>query len=421
MSFPSQTPQTPPQRSTLNEPPPLVNPFSQFDERALWKGFDFNDFHSPTPSFVLWNSPDTPSSSTFDPVNYSPTAQLDFERFTLADYNNQDTTSFRVNSRDDDNVGFFSNSIRYNDLFMPFQDNIVGLNPVINCRVDKGFIWANNSNKTVATTYRRNFFQISTSVVLQPNNRIQMNDEEIGNPLVMINGQYHPIDSFSVGISASMCDDCAVVEDPVHLIQFSTAREKGPKRCPSRLPLQALISNDSDDSEAQVAKFERIQFERSTHRKSEMFRLNVSLHAQLDNSAEVRIGEAKSMPIVVRGRSPGHYPDETYAGRTLPRARSTQVLRKKGKGGKSMRVSKSTPSFNSNSAARRMSSITLDSVASSASTNTNDSHDTPMSTAASIPDTQYTHDNLPGHADPTPAKPTLQDLAMACEMDMATL
>lgn len=269
------------------------------------------------------------------------------------------------------------------------------------------FIWANNSHKTVATTYRRNFFQISTSVILQPNDQIQIGEEELGSPLVMMNGEYIPVDSFSVGISASMCDDYAVVEDSVNLVQFSTAREKGPKCSPSRLQVQALISNDSDDKEAEVVRFERIQFERSTYRKLEKFCLSITLHAQLKNGAEAQIGAVRSMPIVVRGRSPGHYPDDSYAGRTLPRAKSTQVLRKKS--GKKMRVSKSTPSFHSNTAVRRMSSITLDSAASGASqqdasaqSQPYDAHDT-----TSTPDTH--------------AKPTLQDLAMACEIDMATL
>ncbi|TIA87938.1 hypothetical protein E3P99_02877 [Wallemia hederae] len=417
MNYP---PSTPPQRSTLDDPPPLVNPFQ---DTSYY--YPFTQLYSPTPAFT-WldstthDSPDTPCSAALDDSgystysnysNYSPTSHLDFDRFTLAEYNNQDTATTSIRLNDGSSDHFFGDSIRYADIFMPFRGDLIGVQPVINCSVDKGFIWQNGAQNTIATTYRRNFFQISTSVVLQPDQHTEMDNEDVETPVVLMDGEYIPVQSLSMGITASMYDDYAIIEDTVNLVQFSPAREKGPKRSPSRLQVQALISNDVHDSEAEVVRFERVQFERSTNRKHEMFRLTVTLEAELANGVQVDIGAVKSMPIVVRGRSPGHYPDDTYSGRALPRAKSTQTLRKKSS--KSMRVSKSTPSLSCNKAVRRMSSITLDSINSASSAS--------AAYSANTADTSTSTANTSCTSTSSHTKPTLQDLATACEMDTATL
>ncbi|TIB96050.1 p53-like transcription factor [Wallemia mellicola] len=208
---------------------------------------------------------------------------------------------------------------------------------------------------------------------------IAQEEENLSNPLVAVSGHLIPILSFQVALNASMYDEDAVVEDSVNLVQFSSAREKGPKVKPQRESITALINSTSDDVEAQAVKFERIQFERSTNRKMEKFRLNVTLYAQLENGVDVQVATVKSLPISVRGRSPAHYTDDMYTGRGLPRVKSSQTLRNKM--ANTMRVSKSTPSLSNTKAREKMSTMTVSGS----------------------------------------SKPTLEDLATACEIDMATL
>lgn len=216
-------------------------------------------------------------------------------------------------------------------------------------------------------------------MILQFAGELAHKEESLNNPLLAIAGQLIPIISFQVGLNASMYNEDAVVEDSVNLVQFSSAREKGPKVRPQRESITALINSTIEDVEAEAVKFERIQFERSTNRKMEKFRLNVTLYAQLENGVDVQVATVKSIPISVRGRSPAHYTDDMYTGRSLPRVKSSHTLRNKM--ANTMRVSKSTPSLSNTKAREKMSTTTVSES----------------------------------------SKPTLEDLARACEIDMATL
>lgn len=131
-------------------------------------------------------------------------------------------------------------------------------------------------------------------------------------PMVVIDGVVTSIDSLQVELKARTLKG----KEDIKLIQFSTLREKGPRGTPSSIEITGLITNDEQDPEADQVKFERIQFERSTNhngRRSpqEEFELLLTLHGiSTDNKTKIPICSSTSIPIVVRGRSPGHYPED---------------------------------------------------------------------------------------------------------------
>jgi len=208
----------------------------------------------------------------------------------------------------------------------------------IQARVDKGFFLADRD----WTCYRRNYFSVVCSYSLSPATYAQ--------PLYLRrspNSPSEPIIGFAMCISA-------VVDQPggktVELVQHTPKRDKGPQHKPNKIKLspqpaermgfpssgpgsvmQATSQPGGDDysfpqnAPAQnIAVFDRIQFKSATANNGkrraaqQYYHLIVELYAEVGTPQGqsptddnwVKIAYRVSAPMVVRGRSPGHYADD---------------------------------------------------------------------------------------------------------------
>lgn len=98
---------------------------------------------------------------------------------------------------------------------------------------------------------------------------------------------------------------------PIALTQMTPKRDKGPQREPPSVPINPSVN--VFNSEHCCVTFERLQFRVATanngkrRASQQYFRLVFELIAQLDDETQHVVSECYSLPLVVRGRSPGHY------------------------------------------------------------------------------------------------------------------
>jgi meiosis-specific transcription factor NDT80 len=204
------------------------------------------------------------------------------------------------------------------------------LRPEIFGKIDKGFFMADSD----WTCYRRNYFSLNCSYTLHPaipSGPIHLLQHGASSPQVY---------GFALSIAA-------VVDGPdgkaIELVQHTPKRDKGPQEKPSRItlsprppPSQGMYGGDSglgsgsrglyDQSYGQnpnqpatEATFERIQFKNATANNGkrraaqQYYHLLVELFADLGThhpDRYIKIASRISAPMVVRGRSPGHYQNE---------------------------------------------------------------------------------------------------------------
>lgn len=210
------------------------------------------------------------------------------------------------------------------------QNLVLGLE--INANIQKGFFQADGN----WTCYRRNYFSISCSFSLQPLAAdppffLQLPDQV---PEHILN--------FAMCISAVVN---AQYGETRELVQHTPKRDKKSERKPGKVTLQPLQDpllsfnshhgylmasgyNSSHPNSSQSSQpptqhtFERIQFQRATANNGkrrahqQYFNLVVELYAQIASPFRsggehewVKIARKLSSPVVVRGRSPGHYGD----------------------------------------------------------------------------------------------------------------
>ncbi|KAI9678497.1 MAG: hypothetical protein M1829_002095 [Trizodia sp. TS-e1964] len=212
------------------------------------------------------------------------------------------------------------------------------IEPKINARIDKGFFRADQD----WTCYRRNYFAVACSYSLEPPiNNFPLTLHRSGS------GMSENIFGFAMSISA-------VVDGAngkaIELIQHTPKRDKGPQGKPDRIKLNphipgsvgitpglGLMANASQAPGQQeyeqayypqsshtltIANFDRIQFKSATANNGkrraaqQYYHLIVELFADLGGPAVnpearwVKVASRMSVPMVVRGRSPGHYQDE---------------------------------------------------------------------------------------------------------------
>ena len=200
-------------------------------------------------------------------------------------------------------------------------------------RIDKGFFMADSD----WTCYRRNYFSLNCSYAILPSlpsGTIYLVDKDNGRLGAQVFG-------FSMSIAA-------VVDGrdgkPIELVQHTPKRDKGPQDKPARVTLAPRPSapqhgiygdggiggssrsglydqgfGQNPNQPAVEATFERIQFKNATANNGkrraaqQYYHLLVELFADLgDRRPEqwVKIAFRMSAPMVVRGRSPGHYQNE---------------------------------------------------------------------------------------------------------------
>ncbi|KAI1002270.1 hypothetical protein K3495_g5931 [Podosphaera aphanis] len=230
--------------------------------------------------------------------------------------------------------GGFTNSISSMNEVPPLEETEVHYNltthdgqtirPEIFARIDKGFFMADNN----WTCYRRNYFSLNCSFSLSP-------PVTSGNIYLQLPG------SPPVRVHAFCMSISAVVDGrdgkPIELVQHTPKRDKGPQDRPARVVLVPRTSashgtydgitgrpgvydgqsfNPSSNRPATEATFERIQFKNATANNGkrraaqQYYHLLVELYADVANESSeryIKIASRISAPMVVRGRSPGHY------------------------------------------------------------------------------------------------------------------
>lgn len=220
------------------------------------------------------------------------------------------------------------------------------IRPEINARVDKGFFLSDRD----WTCYRRNYFSVICSYSLSPSTHSM--------PLYLrrsTNSAPEPILAFAMCISATV--EPIPSGKTVELVQHTPKRDKGPQQKPGKIKLSAQpatglsfgggsaggviqqsqpgsLDHDyhsygqqqpTQPSQQHIAVFDRIQFKSATANNGkrraaqQYYHLMVELYAEVGGSVQgnmgnpdanwVKVAYKTSAPMVVRGRSPGHYAD----------------------------------------------------------------------------------------------------------------
>lgn len=202
----------------------------------------------------------------------------------------------------------------------------------IDARIDKGFFKSDQD----WTCYRRNYFSVACSYTLKPcNTKME--------PFCLQKSPREPnvtIQSFAICISARVDSEEG---KSIELVQHTPKRDKGPTGQPERVRLRPHTSNtygvysepadacsglssDYDTAYAPtspgsqqnqtVASFDRIQFKNATANNGkrraaqQYFHIVVELFAETPEGQWIKVASRVSAPMVVRGRSPGHYSDD---------------------------------------------------------------------------------------------------------------
>ena len=228
-------------------------------------------------------------------------------------------------------------------LFPVLSTRSEAMTPNIEAKIQKGFFQVDSK----WTCYRRNYFTVTCAFQLKPT---------VYDTSLYI--QRHPnqpmeqIHAFAMQISAKTAAGNNQDSEPRALVQHTPKRDKATETTPCRTvlhpaqvsilsaagsypgshPLYTPTSNHAPNmlphyggppypaqhqGPAQNHTFERIQFQKATanngkrRAQQQYFHVMVELHANIGRSDEhwVKIATAESHPIVVRGRSPGHYKD----------------------------------------------------------------------------------------------------------------
>ncbi|KAI8329581.1 hypothetical protein BD560DRAFT_416677 [Blakeslea trispora] len=206
---------------------------------------------------------------------------------------------------------------------------------ILSCKMDRGFF----VSQSHWTCYRRNYFQVTASAIIpehteQDSYGIQLNPDKPMQPIrefaVQIKAYTTNTASSSTHSLPSPSDTHTTFEShhtvkPITLTQMTAKRDKGPQREPPSITI--IPSDTAFNCEQFRVTFERLQFRVATanngkrRASQQYFRLAFQLLACLEDGTQQVISECCSSPLVVRGRSPGHYSTEPQ--RDLKRKRKT--------------------------------------------------------------------------------------------------
>lgn len=275
--------------------------------------------------FVSMSAPNTPNASR--PTNGSPGAQstpgAPSQDRKVID-NRPAFTSFHtsfqggaVRKRRADVLGFpvdgspfFSQTKQHHNVYS--MDRTTSYKLTVKSKVDRGFFLADND----WTCYRRNYFQISSAFTITTSTGHTVNEAETP-CLVEVDNQFHTCTQFLLGITARVSNS----DKKIELVQHTPKRDKGPQSVPTPKPIRpgGNLSLSSVGSNSNIVTFERIQFKTATANNGkrraaqQYYVVLVDLYAQPENGGElIRIATSTSAPLVVRGRSPGHYADNHH-------------------------------------------------------------------------------------------------------------
>jgi hypothetical protein len=211
--------------------------------------------------------------------------------------------------------------------------------PEIACRIDKGFCL---SFDHVWTCYRRNYFSVSCSYFLGSRSEPEQlflqhrkhGDHQFGREIIQ---------SIAMTLSAEVCDYSRTVDLTQHtakrdnglvyaipfVMLWPSSRQTNGKSVRPLLSLQGNVQmnpNLSDTkrlvyTDSTAHRFERIQFKTATanngkrRAQQQFYNILVELYVDIRPNADsspswIKIAHRRSVKLVVRGRSPGHYQNE---------------------------------------------------------------------------------------------------------------
>ncbi|KAI9488753.1 hypothetical protein BDB00DRAFT_846824 [Zychaea mexicana] len=202
---------------------------------------------------------------------------------------------------------FFSSTKTFDNLFGVDRTNLLSIR--IQSKMDRGFFLADND----WTCYRRNYFQVSSAFSIHGMNHYYADHE----PQCLVRSEdgnaFYPVRRFLLGIGARVSNN----DKRIELVQHTPKRDKGPQMTPQPKPITAggNLSMSAVGTNQNIVTFERIQFKTATanngkRRAAQQYYICVTdLFAETDHGEQIRIASCQSAPLVVRGRSPGHYTD----------------------------------------------------------------------------------------------------------------
>ncbi|OLY83038.1 Protein pacG [Smittium mucronatum] len=163
------------------------------------------------------------------------------------------------------------------------------------------------------TCYRRNYFQVSCSFSIFTADGTFSKNELPCSLYDQLSHNIYNFTNFSVGVFGRDLNSNKQVE----LIQHTAKREKGSQHSPIIMPINidqdpGLGGNINNHA---TITFKRIQFKNSTinsnkrNTTQQYYVLEIRLFANCPNGVQIPIAINTSKPIVVRGRSPGYYPE----------------------------------------------------------------------------------------------------------------
>ncbi|KAF9162125.1 hypothetical protein DFQ26_003838 [Actinomortierella ambigua] len=186
------------------------------------------------------------------------------------------------------------------------MDRSASYNVKITAKIDRGFFLAAND----WTCYRRNYFQLSASFSIIGLDTSMHSEVPC---LLERGGELITITQFLICIGARIQNGEKVIE----LVQHTPKRDKGPQMTPRPSPVRAGgdLNHNPEEANPTVVTFERVQFKTATANNGkrraaqQYYQVHVDLYAETDRGELIMMATSNSAPLVVRGRSPGHYAD----------------------------------------------------------------------------------------------------------------
>lgn len=180
----------------------------------------------------------------------------------------------------------------------------------LHAKMDRGFFRADQD----WTCYRRNYFQVSSTFDVHGMNYMIQGPEV---PCLLRKSsdsqELLQVDYFSIGVCARVTNN----DKKIELVQHTPKRDKGPQMIPEPRPVRAggNLHLASVGSNHNIVTFERLQFKTATANNGkrraaqQYYEIVVDLYANFPREEPLRVATCVSAPLVVRGRSPGHYAD----------------------------------------------------------------------------------------------------------------
>ncbi|KAF1802734.1 p53-like transcription factor [Mucor lusitanicus] len=202
----------------------------------------------------------------------------------------------------------FTSTKQLYDLYSMDQSNSYQVQ--LHAKMDRGFFRADQD----WTCYRRNYFQVSSTFDVHGMNYMIQGPEV---PCLLRKSsdsqELLQVDYFSIGVCARVTNN----DKKIELVQHTPKRDKGPQMIPEPRPVRAggNLHLASVGSNHNIVTFERLQFKTATANNGkrraaqQYYEIVVDLYANFAREEPLRVATCVSAPLVVRGRSPGHYAD----------------------------------------------------------------------------------------------------------------